>query len=82
MATYEEQLRKWVLKRYPDLDPEIVATVSVTPETFYGGYCNTCKYEEEGYKVRAYNSDGREVFTDKSGTYTLTDILRQIIEAE
>lgn len=79
---YEGQLRLWVLSKYPDLNPNEVDHVFVDPETFYGGYCNTCRYEEEGYVVRAYNSDNTLIFTDKSNRYTIADILREIIEAK
>lgn len=82
MATYEEQLRKWVLNKYSDLDPTEVTRVTVESDTIYGGYCNTCRYEEEGYEVKAYNEDNTLVFTDRSSRYTLAEILRQIIEAK
>ena len=85
MGKYEDQVKKWALEYYKDriddLDFDAVDRVTLETTTIYGGYCETCAYEEQGYLVAFFDADGNKLTEIESPEYAFDNILKQIIEA-
>lgn len=69
-----ELIRAFVQRKYPDLNVQESDTVTIKQETEYGGYCETCYYEEEYWAI---NVNGKQVHRFYSD---LASILNEIME--
>ncbi|AIK68922.1 hypothetical protein AVV40_gp37 [Mycobacterium phage Swirley] len=54
---------------------DVAEVLTVTEDTYYGGYCTTCAYEEQTVLVEYRSSDGFEL------THTIWDTLSNLIES-
>lgn len=79
--TYEEQVKKWAVNYYPDLKDLNPSTVTLSETVIYGGYCETCRYEDDAWIVKAFDESGKEIWTETTPDYMFSNLLKQIIEA-
>ncbi len=70
----DKLVRAFVERKYPDLNVQDSDNVTIVQETEYGGYCETCYYEEEYWAI---NVNGKQVHRFYSD---LASILNEILE--
>lgn len=56
-SNFHEAIKKYIHEEERE-DLDIVEIISVTEETEYGGYCETCAYQDDVVIVTYLNSDG------------------------
>lgn len=79
--TYEDQLKKWAIGYYEDLKELNPFRVTLEETVIYGGFCETCAYEDDAWIVRAFDESGTEIWTETTPDYRFSNLLKQIIEA-
>ncbi len=81
--TYEDQLKKWASNKFGTLDVNHISKVVVYPDTYYGGYCETCSYEEAVWRVKVYGNNNEIIIdeTYKEYEYSFASLLKEIVEA-
>lgn len=67
-------IRAFVQRKYPDLNVQDSDTVTIEQETEYGGYCETCHYEEEYWAINVNGKEVHRFYND------LASILNEILE--
>ena len=78
MGTFKEEYDKR-LRRLCGVTDDTLNVVEDS-ETVYGGYCETCWYEEEVVTVTVYDADHKQVA--KQQFYDASDLIRALDEVE
>lgn len=75
-----EKIAKWLLANNNIDWTDVKKVISVEDETYYGGYCETCAYEEERLTVQYLdNDDNRQRL---STYYEFSDCLKMLLRGE
>lgn len=78
MGTFQEDMDKRLRRLCNVTDDSL--RVTQDSKTIYGGYCESCWYEDEVIEVVVYNEDGSELASTQY--YDLGDLMRELDEVE